>query len=234
MRQMEENIHSGHRERLRKRFRISGFEGWSEHEILEFMLFYALPRCDTNERAHMLIQKFGNLESVLSAPVEDLTRVEGIGEKTAYFLRSLGVFSGYLSRHSFINQRMTSHKLSELLTRLFTGCENEHIYLLMLRKNMSLTSVLQLNSGTKNHVPVLMEDVLSAIRSNRATYVIAAHNHPSGELKPSEEDIMLTRILAETLSLINIRLLEHYIVYADEHLGIMEYTGGKIFGNAEL
>lgn len=224
---MAGNIHMGHRKRLRNRFDKVGFEGWSEHEVLEFLLFSIFRRCDTNELAHRLIDTFGSLSGVLNASHESLTSVEGIGEKSAYYLRTLGAAFTYMNENVKSGLRLNKGNTKKYLQRLFAGKKYECFYMIMLDRNMRVLSKQVLFEGDFSHAQISVTDIFRSAVKENAAHVIAVHNHPSGVLAPSESDIATTKIIQEALVLVGSSLLEHYIVSGSECIGILEYLSKK-------
>lgn len=220
---MNENIHSGHRQRLRARFDQVGFDGWSEHEVLEFLMFGILKRCDTNALAHKLIDTCGGLSGVLNASHEVLTSIDGVGPQTAYYLRMLGAAFSYMNDNVRTNVRLNKINTPKYLQKLFAGKLHECFYLLLLDKNMSLLSKKLLFEGDFYHTDINITDIFRAAVQEDAPKVIAAHNHPSGVLAPSQADISTTQMIREALVLVDATLVEHYIVSGSECVGILEY-----------
>lgn len=220
---MSENIHSGHRKRLRDRFDKVGFEGWSDHEVLEFLLFSVFKRCDTNELAHRLIDACGSLHGVLNASQETLTSVHGVGTQAAYYLRTMGAAFTYMNNSVQNGLRLNKANTPKYLRRLFAGKKYECFYLLMLDKSMHLLSKKLLFEGEFSHAEINITEIFRATVRDDAAYVIAAHNHPSGVLAPSEADISTTKIIREALAMVDASLVEHYIISGSECIGILEY-----------
>lgn len=220
----DKNIHSGHRQRLRNRFDMIGMEGWSDHEVLEFMLFNVFKRCDTNELAHRIINVCGSLDSALSATQETLTSIDGVGSATAYYIRSMGEFVRHMNRHHTNGLRLNKANTPRYLHRLFAGKRHECFYIILLDKNMTVLSSELLFEGDFSHINIDIKEILHMVVKFDSAFMIAAHNHPSGVLAPSQADIQTTQILQESLVLFGAKLLEHYIVSGDEYMGIIEYT----------
>ena len=191
--------HAGHRDRLRKRYQAEGLGGFAAHEILELLLTYAIPRIDVNPVAHRLINHFGSLENVLEASVEELTHVEGIGEKAASFLSMLlPVFRAYEMEKQRPRMRLKNHgELLRYCRSLFVGVKNEQLYLLCFDAQMQLQAT--------------------------------THNHPSGSVRPSEEDLVLTRNIEVMLGSVGIRLNDHIIVAGEEDFSF--FLNGLLNGN---
>ncbi len=214
MKQQEGDLHAGHRKRVKERVKTNGFEGMAEHEILEWLLFYAIPRGDVNPLAHRLINTFGGLYGVLNAGYESLMAVEGVGDATAQLLsRYTGVYRRYLQ-----SRPTEQGDLAELAVRLqerFIDSREEVLVALLLSKNKRLIREMELSRGTLETVPMNLRGLTEACLTACAGYVVLAHNHPSNILLPSASDVSATQCVAEVLSRLEVRLLDHYIVGED-------------------
>lgn len=219
---MTNNLHSGHRKRLRARFDRTGMSGWSEHEALEYMLFYIFKRCDTNELAHRIINEAGSLDAALAMNHDMIKSIPGAGEKTAYYLRALGEFVRYINNRPVSGLRLNKANTQRYVMKLFDAVKHEAFYIIMLDKSMRVIDTELLFEGDFSRINIDIKQISAKILKSEAAYVIAAHNHPSGVLAPSESDIQTTRIMSETMELFGSRLLEHYIVSGTECLGIIE------------
>ena len=188
--------HDGHRERLRNKF-ITSPDSLEDHELLELLLFYAIPRCNTNETAHDLIDRFGSLQGVLDANLSSLVGVKDVGNKTALYLR---VVSEVLSRyerasHELSGQIDTYAELGDYLRSLFVGTENEQTFLLLFDNSKRLILCEKIGEGYSSGNVISMRDIAYLALSNNAAGVVLAHNHPNGRATPSGEDIMATNRL---------------------------------------
>ena len=186
--------HNGHRARLRQRARETGLAGLADHEVLELILTYAIPRVDTNRTAHRLIHTFGSLSGVLEARYEDLRQVEGVGENAATLLTLFPSLTRryLLSRTGEKPLLNTSERAGEYGRALFADCRVETLYLLCLDVKCRLLQAVKLAEGTIDRVPVQNREIIRAVLSTQAKNVLMMHNHPSGSLRPTAEDIDLT------------------------------------------
>ena len=210
--------HTGHRERLRKRFQAEGLGGFAPHEILELLLTYAIPRIDVNPIAHRLINHFGSLEAVLESPVEELTQVDGIGEKAAAFLSTLlPVFRAYEMEKQKPKLRLKNHgELVNYCRSLFVGVKNEQLYLLCFDAQMQLKATTLISSGTPSEVNAPPRHMMQAVIRHNAVSVVMTHNHPSGSPFPSTDDLQLTANIEKMLESVEIRLNDHIIIAEDQ------------------
>lgn len=207
-------MHEGHRARLRERYMKTGPEGFMEHELLELLLTYAIPRRNTNDVAHSLISRFGSLSSVLSADVAELSTVDGVGSSAAIFLRLCGDAGRKATNAS-------SEKAPRLNTpaaavsfalELLSGERYESVYIVSLDKSMRLLHAERLLTGTLTEAPLYPRRVVESALMHRAHAVLLLHNHPSGDPSPSESDAQATEAVKKALNSIDIMLFDHIIV----------------------
>lgn len=225
--------HSGHRVRLRQRARETGLAGLADHEVLELLLTYAIPRVDTNRTAHRLIHTFGSLSGVLEARYEDLKRVEGVGENAATLLTLFPSLTRryLLSRAGEKPLLNTSERAGAYGRALFADCRVETLYLLCLDVKCRLLQAVKLAEGTIDRVLVQNREIIRAVLSTQAKNVLMMHNHPSGSLRPTAEDIDLTRRVMHALESIEVLLVDHLIIGTDGYFSFMNNqigdTGAK-------
>ena len=211
------SLHSGHRQRLKKRFLEEGLAHFNEHQVLELMLFYCIPRQDTNPIAHALLDRFGSLSQVMEAPVTELQKVPGMGEASAAFLSLLNAFCRYylINRSSTDLILNTISQCGAYMLPFFYGRRNETVYLLCLDAKIKMLSCKEVGEGSVNSAAVPIRRIVEMALGANATSVVLAHNHPSGLAIPSNEDILTTRRLAVALSSVDILLVDH-LIFADD------------------
>lgn len=222
----QENIHSGHRQRLKKRFLEAGMDGLSDVNCLELLLFYAIARKDTNPLAHALLDRFGSLSAVLDAPPEQLQQVAGISEHAATLLHAIPALSRrYLmdqTRHEVILN--TTTLCGEYLKPRFYGAREEQVYLLCLDAKCKALDCRLISKGSVNAADISVRKIVEVALSVNATSVVLAHNHTSGLALPSREDEATTQRLATALDAVGIQLADHIIV-ADQDFVSMADSG---------
>lgn len=206
-------MHEGHRDRMRERILQSGIESLQPHEVLEYLLYHAIPRKDTNAVAHDLIAKFGSFKDVINADYDALKDVSGMTKNAALFISSLkGVFRFYASNDGKDSKIIaTRGDLVRYLSPIFYGDKTEKFYMLCLDSKSAVIKLVKLASGIPQEVRVDVRDVVDNALKFKAVSVVIAHNHPSGDVSPSVQDVELTRAIAAALQLIKIRLTDHYI-----------------------
>ena len=218
------SIHSGHRARLKERFRTEGLDNFSEVQVLELLLFYAIPRQDTNPIAHALLEHFGSLAQVLEAPVEELEKVTGIGENAATLLSLItSVGRYYLVNRSTQNVILnTIEKCGEYLVPFFFGRRNEIVFILCLDAKCKVLCCKEVGEGSVNSANVPIRRIVELALGANATTVILAHNHPSGLALPSGDDIQATRRVAAALATVDIHLGDHLVVADDDFVSMVQ------------
>lgn len=219
-------IHDGHRQRLRERFQKDGLDNFDEINVLEILLFYIIPRQDTNEIAHRLLDRFGSLENVLDAKLEDLVTVKGISDNAATYLTLIREVSRYYQvRKADLGEPLnTVEAYCDVLVPQFLGRRNEMVYMLCLDGKSKMISCNLVGEGSLNSANVPVRKIIETALTANATMVVLAHNHPGGVAIPSTEDIYSTRHLAQVLGALDILLLDHVVV-ADNQAVSMVSSG---------
>ena len=217
-------IHDGHRARLRASFLEHGLQSMNDINALELLLFYALPRRDTNETAHLLLERFGSLDGVFSAPVEDLCEVEGIGEYAAALIALVPEImkKARLSKAREIRQIKCSEDAGEYLLPYFMNERDEVVYLLCLDAKRAVICCAEMGRGVVNTVDANIRRMVEKALKVKACSVIIAHNHPDGIAIPSREDDIFTRCLYNALETVGIRLEDHIIVADEDYISVAD------------
>ena len=213
MAEKEKSIHAGHRERLRERLRTAGLSAFSEHEVLELLLTYAIPQRDVNPLAHELIAVFGSLNAVLGADENELLRVKGMGRNAALLLTMMPQLMRYCQMNAMGERPkiVTLHDARTYCAPLFFGVTEEQIYMLCLDQAGHVLHRSLLHTGTVDQVALHPRTVVETAIRHNAYSVILAHNHPSGVASPSQPDLDVTKQITTALYLIGIQLVDHMI-----------------------
>ncbi|MDE6456883.1 MAG: DNA repair protein RadC [Dysosmobacter sp.] len=217
-------VHDGHRQRVRRRFSENGLAGFADHEALELLLYYAIPRGDVNPLAHALMDRFGSLSGVLSAPAELLVQVEGVGERTAMLLRLVPQLAqkarlADLERELALNTR---ERVGAYLLELFSRERNEAVYQICLDGKGKLLACRRLGEGGASAVNLDVRKIVQNAIVFSACSVILAHNHPSGVALPSQADHAATLRVKAALESVDVRLEDHIIVADHDFISFSE------------
>ena len=221
---MAENLHKGHRLRVKKRFVKEGLDSFADHQVLEFLLYYAIPMKDTNELAHKILKEFGSLSRVFEAHPNDIVKRCNLSENTAILISLIPHLAKRYNQDKWGNKPClnTSAKVGQYATTLFTGKVYESFFLICLDNQANLNNSVLLHEGTIDEVSVYPRLVVEAALRYNAAMVILAHNHPSGKLIPSEEDINTTIRVRSALNAISVKLIDHIIIAGNEYYSFSE------------
>ncbi len=211
----DNNQHSGHRKRLRNRaIADPDLNTFCDHEIIEMLLFFSIPRMDTNTIAHSLVRKFKGLRGVFEASREEIASVEGVGENSAFLLSLIpAITRRYLRSRSVNNVYLTSAEhLGEALMPYFIGKKEENVYALFLDEKRKSIVCEFISEGDPSAVSFNQERLIRLAKQYRARYVVIAHNHPGGFANPSDQDFVTTQSIYYRLEEIGVTLLDHLII----------------------
>ncbi len=220
--------HAGHRKRLDEKSNLLGFEFLEEHEQLEKLLFAVIPRGNTNVIAHRLLDTFGSLYRVLTADVKELIAIPEVGNRTAQFLHDLFPLLSCVERSMLKEFSMeypdisTTEAMGTYAKTLFYGKLREAFYLVSVNKKLQAYRFDKISEGSNDETPVYLQEVVKLALNTKAYAVMIAHNHPSGNLHPSHEDLQITRELYQALHVVGIPLLDHIIVGGGDYLSLKE------------
>lgn len=219
------NKNEGHRERLRKKFLMSGISGFHDYEVLELLLTYVIIRKDCKQIAKSLLSKYGNLYSLLRQPDEELKKNAYITERAAVFFKVI---------FSIIEKELYAKVYREKISISSNRELLNYLKFSLLKRDIEVFKVLFLNAqnellkdeemflGTLDRSSVYVRELVKKILEYNAKSVIFVHNHPAGSLKPSQSDILLTNKLKEILENIEIRVLDHIIISERGHFSFLE------------
>ncbi len=229
-------IHTGHRQRLKDRFLEEGLDHFSQINALELMLFYCVPRKDTNPLAHKLLDHFGKLHNVLEASYEELLKVEGVNENIATYLTMIHAVGRYYVKNRGGKPLIlkTIDQCGDYLMPYFHGLQNETVFLLCLDAKSKVLACKKVGEGSVNSASISIRKIVEVALGSNAVSVVLAHNHPSGLAIPSAEDIQTTRRLGLALNAVEILLADHIVIAEDEFVSIVQSGMYNPYENPEL
>lgn len=239
----DRNVHEGHRQRLRQRYIKEGLQSFGDHEILELMLFYSYhSRMDTNVPAHRLLNAFnGSLVSIFNASVDEIMKKGKVSEKVAVQLSMVSQLVRYYVEKSaetgeILNSaRAMERRVISLFSADDRNIETFHMIILTERgSNMIYKKDVVIKRGAGDSIDFTMKEIVEIALGEKAKFVVLAHNHPGGNLRPSAADINTTERIKEYLEPLGIRVIDHIIVcenksfsFADHRLCNMSYSNDR-------
>jgi len=217
-------MHEGHRELMRERYFKNGIDSFAPHEVLEIVLYYSRPRGDTNELAHRLINEFGSLPNVFDANINDLCNVKGVGRQTAVLIKLVADLFGYYHKIRWsLKPRLTNVTEVGVYAVDMVGDRTvESFFVLCLDPLRTVMAWSEVERGTVSEANVNIRKVVESAIRNRAHSVVLVHNHPSGSLHPSEEDINVTYKICQAFDAIGIPVIDHIIVGGRSFMSMCE------------
>lgn len=218
--------HSGHRQRLKERFAKEGLDNFDDLYVLELLLFYCVPRKDTNDMAHALLDHFGTAAAVLDAPAEEVERVPGIGKGVSTFFSLVRQVNRHceLQKHKDEKILNTVDACGKYMIGKFSGKRNETVVILCLDAKCKVLCCKEVTEGSVNSAGVSIRRVVEIALASNATSVVLGHNHPSGLAFPSGDDIVTTDRIAHALEAVDVILVDH-LVFSDKDWVSMVQSG---------
>ena len=221
-------LHDGHRDRVRRRFTDDGLEKFLDHQVIELLLFYGIPRKDTNEIAHNLINRFGSFSGVFDAPIESLME-SGLSYNAAVLLKLIPAVSARYCQDRYQFQEgdpdeSETDSTGRFIVPYFIGKNEEQVMLLLYGAKGKRIFMDVISKGTVTGSDVNIKKIMHACIQHKASGAIVAHNHPSGIALPSKTDKEMTKKLKTALSSIGVILFDHYIVADAEYCAMSELT----------
>ncbi|MBR3879907.1 MAG: RadC family protein [Clostridia bacterium] len=200
---------------MKKRFLENGGKNFSDHELLEMLLYHVIPRVDTNELAHALLNEFGTLRNVIYADPARIEQVVGAGRATSTFFSLLSAVKRRTDTQKYSTSRFiadTAIKVGNFLVDYYRDAKEEEFCVMLLDSSLGLIEFASLTRGSNNSAAIDVKALAKHALIYNATHVILAHNHPTGSALPSESDRELTQEVDSALSAVGIHLIEHVIV----------------------
>ena len=218
------NIHEGHRDRMRSRFLKEGADGFADHEILEMLLYGTIPRGDTNEIAHHLLDEFGSISNLIEADPHEITKTAGVGLKSGVFLSLLHeLVRRYEKEKLEMKPALTSiPRTVDYCKALVAFRPTECFYVIFLDGRRQILHTSKISEGTVNDTAVSPRIVVEKALRYKATGVVLCHNHPNGTVKPSFDDIQLTLSLKKLMQPLGIDVVDHIVIGANEYFSFFE------------
>jgi len=221
---MGNNLHSGHRKRVKDRYLAEGLDSFADHQVLELLLFYCVPMRDTNEMAHKILAEFGSLAKVFEADPRDICRRCKVSEHVAILLSLIAPMAKrYLVAKQGAKKVLSSSKdAGNFAISLFVGHQYEVFYVICLDTQNRVNNAVLVHEGTINETPVYPRIIVETALRHQANSVILAHNHPGGSLQPSNADLQITKRLTTALEAISVSVVDHIIVAGDKYFSFAE------------
>ena len=219
------SVHDGHRQRLKERFRKEGLDNFDELYVLELLLFYCVPRQDTNPLAHRLLDHFGSLVKVLEATPEELEKVPGVNQGISTFFALRAAVDKYYSIRKSLQTKKPAYTMEDckqILSKRYLYERNEKVCILSLDAKCGLISCEEVGEGCVNSANVPIRRIVEMALVSKATFLVVAHNHPSGIAIPSPEDVQATQRLADALAAVEIYLADHFIFARNDFVSLAE------------
>lgn len=217
-----ENPHKGHRERMYERYETTGFDGFHEHEVLEMLLYRAVPYKDTNKKAHMLLDKFGSLVNVLEADADDLV-------SSGLTLQEALIITQYREVNNYIRLNKAPYVvLSNVDVAGEFCCDHfgydiiESLYLISMDASRKIKAITRISKGNESHTDADIKKMIRVAVRHRARAIILCHNHPGGNLNPSPADVNTTNKLIDVFQSMDIIVVDHIICNKTRYLSMFD------------
>ena len=220
----QKNLHKGHRQRVKDRYIAESLDSFEDHQVLELLLYYAIPYRDINDLAHRLLDKYGSLSGVFEADYYDLRTVSGIGANTAMLLTMVPSLSRVYQLDKWGKKPIlgSTAALGEYAVNLFIGRTYEVFYLICLDAQNRVNHAALIYEGSINEVAIYPRIVVETAIRHKAKNVVLVHNHPGGSLRPTSSDMDLTWRLVDIMKDISISVVDHIIVSNSSYLSFAE------------
>ena len=218
------SVHDGHRERMKNKLLEAGLDAFDDHNVLELLLFYSMPRKDTNPLAHELLNHFGSLEAVFEAPADELQKISGIGENTVALIKLIPeVCRRYaIDKNRSDNVLDSAEKAGKFLVPRYLFERDEVVYIICLDAKCKVLCCKELFRGVANTAEISIRKIAELALAKNAASVIISHNHTSGIALPSYEDELTTKRIKSALSSMGITLSDHIVVADDDFISMAE------------
>lgn len=204
----------GHRDRLRERFLTGGPDALPDYELLELILFMAIPRRDVKPLAKELLVRFGSLAGVLNAPIPELEKYDGLSENSIVALKAVRAAAFRMMKQEVMNRPILSSwsRLLDYCAATMAHEQKEHFRIMFLNKKNELIADEIQQTGTVDHTPAYPREIIKRALELGATAIILCHNHPSGDATPSEDDIDMTLAIKAAGEPFGIKIHDHLVI----------------------
>ena len=219
------DMHKGHRERMKKYFLDCGLDSLSDHQVLELLLFYCVPRRDTNELAHKMIKEFGSLYNLFDSDPHVIARKCEVSLNVAILIAMMPQIARRYYTSKFLLDRPvlnSTKKIGNYGIALMLGRTVEHFFIICLNSQRKLIESVLVAEGTVDETPIYPRKIVEIALKYHATSIVLLHNHPGGSFLPSQQDIDSTRKIISVLEPINIEVLDHIIISGNEYYSFVE------------
>ena len=202
----------------------SGLSDFEDHNILELLLFFSVPRSDTNELGHKLLKKFGSISNVFDAPIEELCKVDGIGMHSATLIKMIPELCNiyHVDKTENVTVVNSTNMAGRYFVPRFMGKKDEEVHIMLLDDKKKVIKCEMISKGTVNSSTVSIRKIATEALNCGATGVVLAHNHPGGLALPSGNDIHVTRKIYRALKLIDIQLCDHIVVADGDFVSMLD------------
>ena len=217
---MTKEYQKGHRERLRERYEKSGFNGFHDYEVLEFLLTFIFRQGDVKPLAKELINTFGSFSKVLDSSIDELENVKGMGKTSALSLNAFRETMAFYFQNNATSGKAQITKMSALIEILRASLghkPNEVLFAIFLNAKNEVLATKELGEGTVSQASAFPRKIVEEALKQKASSLILAHNHPGGIAEPSEHDLSITSEMQKALALVDISLQDHIILANNEH-----------------
>lgn len=218
------SIHDGHRDRMRERFLQTGADGFTDHEILEMLLYGVIPRGNTNEIAHCLLNEFGSFTNLIEADPYEIQKTAGVGEKSAVFISMLYQLVQRYEKEK-LEQKETLLSIPQAVAyckKLLEYCVVERFYVICLDSRKRIIHTAKIAEGSVGQVYVQPRTVVEKALRYYASSILLCHNHPRGSARPSSYDLALTTQLKQILEPLDLEVADHIIVGDGKYYSFFE------------
>ncbi|MCL2689877.1 MAG: DNA repair protein RadC [Chitinispirillia bacterium] len=217
--------HIGHRGRLADKYVRGGIDSFHDYEIIELLLTYVIPRRDTKPLAKSLLARYGTIGAVINAPIEELCTFDGISKRSASLFSLMRDTMTYCLNENCVKKPLITHRkdIEEYLRFTFGYRRIEYIAVIFLDNAYHVISAEVISEGTVTHCNVYPRDIIGRALKCAASYIILAHNHPSGNTEPSEEDWEITERIFAAGRLLDVPLMDHVIISAKRVISLREH-----------